>query len=197
MRLRCGRIRLFGPRADRPGREDRDQQQRADGDGDCRIGDVEDVPAPRSDAEVGEVDDVAQPYPVDEIADRPTEQERQGQRNEPTGPARAVLERDDAGHDAQAHQREQPGRVLEYPEEPAGVVNEVDLQPIAYHGRRRLELVVGYDPGLEQLIADNDRKRDERKDGNRGTALQHLGIRSGIGSSGGRAATGGCNIRRR
>jgi hypothetical protein len=45
-------------------------------------------------------------------------------------------------------------------------VNEVDAEPIAQNRRRHIDpvLVVGYDPGLEDLIADGDGRGDRGED---------------------------------
>src|SRR6266404_7141002 len=97
-------------------RSDGQQDQHEDRPADRRVGDVERVPANAADAGVDEVDDIAETQPVRHVAERPTEQQAEGDRQVRASPGPRVIRDDEPDHDDR-DEPEDRGVVAEQPEQ--------------------------------------------------------------------------------
>src|SRR4051812_22714252 len=155
-------IRLPLPEA-RQDREEGCADEEDDRQTDGRVRQVERVEAQISDPDVDEIDHVPDPKPVHEIADRAAEQKTECDRHV-EAPSRSAMVRDDEADDGKGDDPEQHRVIAEQAEQGARVLAEDQANPITDELDDLARRDVRDQPGLGDLIDDDDRAGDREED---------------------------------
>src|SRR4051794_19463754 len=140
-------------------REHRHREQEEDRRRDARVREVVREEPPRPDPHVHEVDDVAVIEAVEEVADGTAEQQPEGDGDEDPATRPPVVVDDQPRH-REGHHREDRRRLRQQAEQDPRVPAVHEVQPVAEDRHRVTGLEVGDDPGLRELVEDDDHDRD-------------------------------------
>src|SRR4029079_19648490 len=132
------------------------------GTADRGVGEVEGVPADAADACIDEVHHVAQPDPIQEVAERPAEQQAQRDRQVRI-PARPRVVADDQAHDDQRHERERQRLTLEEAEEAARVLAVDEAQQVVEDPHELAGRQERGQPGLGELVRGEDQRSEPQE----------------------------------